>query len=201
MVTAAGKIPDSWKLSYLLAGHTNQELHAAQIDRNDTGYLIKFILSEAVAEGPDTGLKLPSTEKCSQLAWELACTCSYEAHSAKSMQPYDQHPWMINRTYASGPLGSAAPTPLAASIGRPDLRCLAALSTIIMDHLDWTHPQTISEGVASHFTACIPLMGQIEMLLLITTWISLAVFAVALQTTHSSTHAHMRVHEHHGLHK
>ena len=30
MVTAAGKIPDNWKLSYLLAGHTDQELHAAQ---------------------------------------------------------------------------------------------------------------------------------------------------------------------------
>ena len=30
MVTAAGKIPDNWKLSYSLAGHTDQELHAAQ---------------------------------------------------------------------------------------------------------------------------------------------------------------------------
>ena len=30
MVTAVGKIPDNWKLSYSLARHTDQELHAAQ---------------------------------------------------------------------------------------------------------------------------------------------------------------------------
>ena len=73
-------------------------------------------------------------------------------------------------------------TPIISNVG-----CLAALKTTVTDHLSKMPLHATLECMASYLLAFTLLTGQAAKILLVTIWISLAMFATALQTTHSGT--------------
>ena len=72
------------------------------------------------------------------------------------------------------------------------LACLAALRATVTDQLSKMHLQAALKCMASYLSAFSLLTAQAAKLLLITIWVSLAMFATALHTTHpgSSMHRH-----------
>ena len=68
-----------------------------------------------------------------------------------------------------------------------DLGCLIALKTTVTDHLSKMHLQATFECMDSYLLAFTLLTCQAAKILLMNIWISLAMFASALQTTHPGT--------------
>ena len=73
-------------------------------------------------------------------------------------------------------------TPTVSNLG-----CLAASKTVVTDHLSKMHLHATVKCMSSYLLAFTLLTGQAEKLLLMTIWMSLAMFATALQTTRPGT--------------
>ena len=72
----------------------------------------------------------------------------------------------------------------------PDLDCLTALEMTITDHLNKMHLHATLKCMASYLLAFTLLTCQAGKILMMIIWISLTMFATALQTTRNGTHQH-----------
>ena len=91
----------------------------------------------------------------------------------------------------SWPLDLVERMPLTAPT-TPCLACLAAVRATVTDHLSKMHLQATLKCMASYLLAFTLLTAQAAKFLLMIIWVSLAMFATALQTSHLGLGMHRR---------